>query len=688
MRWIAQVEAWTKDSGECFQSGILPQYLRFMGLHFVKWEGTGNDFVLVDGRQEGLLPSDWSPAQIQAICDRHHGVGADGVVVVKPCNDADLLVDFRNPDGSRSFCGNGTRSALAWAMAEGLVGDHAVLRAVDGLHQGKRSASGLPGISLAVQGEVNWLEPQVDGATRAAFLHTGSPHHVEWVSDREALDGMDLVATARPIRHSEAYAPDGTNVNVVAPGFQAGTLHIRTYERGVEAETRSCGTGVVASALADMVGSDPGKHSRAVHARGGDLEVTATVGDDGSMSDVWLFGEAREVFRGVWKHAWLWAWLTLLPGMVGASDWAEGLSDEATVSVLTASPGHELYASFGHTAFRVQDPMTDTDVVFNYGTFRVDDGFYVRFVQGQMTYRLGTSTFGRFQHAYLRDGRAMLEQTLQLTPDEMREVAAFLEVNARPENAQYSYSFFRDNCSTKVVDVMKVCFGDRFEAGCEATDLSYHDALRPYTRGLPWASWGIELILGRDAEATMPPCGHAFLPDQMAHQLTLMTLDGSPLASAPMELFPVEGRWHAGLAEDDPGRKAPARTTWGLALMMLVLAWGKRQGWTRLARWAGGAVGALGSLVALLFVAMQGITDHSDTWWNADFVWASLGFWAVAGGAGLAVQGPRARLALGAWTALAWVTLAMAGGLEVWATTGAAAAMTMAAWIPHVPSSR
>ena len=183
MRWIAQVEAWTKDSGERFQSGILPQYLRFMGLHFVKWEGTGNDFVLVDGRQEGLLPSDWSPAQIQAICERHHGVGADGVVVVKPCEDADLLVDFRNPDGSRSFCGNGTRSALAWAMAEGLVGDHAVLRAVDGLHQGKRSASGLPGISLSVQGEVNWLEPQVDGATRAAFLHTGSPHHVEWVSD-------------------------------------------------------------------------------------------------------------------------------------------------------------------------------------------------------------------------------------------------------------------------------------------------------------------------------------------------------------------------------------------------------------------------------------------------------------------------------------------------------------------------
>ena len=105
-------------------------------MQFEKWEGTGNDFVLVDGRQEGRLPSEWSAQEISALCDREHGIGSDGVVVVEPHGDGTLHVDFRNPDGSRSFCGNGTRSALAWACQEGLVGPRVMLHAIDGLHQG------------------------------------------------------------------------------------------------------------------------------------------------------------------------------------------------------------------------------------------------------------------------------------------------------------------------------------------------------------------------------------------------------------------------------------------------------------------------------------------------------------------------------------------------------------------------
>ena len=97
-----------------------PHYLRAVALQFEKWEGTGNDFVLVDGRQEGRLPSDWSDAEVEALCDRKRGVGSDGVVVVTPGDDGILQVDFRNPDGSRSFCGNGTRSAVAWAHGEGV----------------------------------------------------------------------------------------------------------------------------------------------------------------------------------------------------------------------------------------------------------------------------------------------------------------------------------------------------------------------------------------------------------------------------------------------------------------------------------------------------------------------------------------------------------------------------------------
>ena len=122
-----------------------------MGLQFEKWEGTGNDFVLVDGRHAGDLPSSWTPDQIQRLCDRRLGVGSDGVIEVSKNDQGHLIVDFRNPDGSRSFCGNGTRTALAWAHGAGLISlqdASVIIEAVDGVHQGQMRPDGTPGISL------------------------------------------------------------------------------------------------------------------------------------------------------------------------------------------------------------------------------------------------------------------------------------------------------------------------------------------------------------------------------------------------------------------------------------------------------------------------------------------------------------------------------------------------------------
>lgn len=673
-------------------------YLRPMSLEFAKWDGTGNDFILVDGRQAGRLPSEWSDEEVRAICHRHHGVGADGVVVVSPGGDVDLTVDFRNPDGSRSFCGNGTRSALAWAMQEGLVGDSCSIQAVDGLHHGRLSSQGKPGISLAVSSAPESIDPMHSESLRAAFLNTGSPHHMEWLADELQLTELDLGPAARPIRHDLRYAPGGTNVNFLAPSSTPGTLHIRTFERGVEGETLSCGTGVVASALADMAvsGLHSGIHQRVVQARGGRLEVQAEAKGGGMFDNVWLFGQAVEVFRGTWNRMAMGLFMVLgLTDMAQASEWSESLSDDVQVSVLTASPGRELYASFGHTAFRVEDRSTGTDVVFNYGTFRVDEGFYWRFIQGDMIYRLGTSTYGRFQLSYLREGRALHEQSLRLTPADARTMVSFLEINARPENANYAYSFFRDNCSTKVIDVLSKCFGERFDAGCDEDSLTYHEALRPYTSGLPWASWGIELILGFQAEQTMPPCGHAFLPDQMSEQLTLMTLDGLPLVNPVEEVFPVEGPWYAGWPGGHVRRQGPAMLAWGWALMLCLLSVLSRirpRTWThRLRRLVSGIAGLSGSVLALFLAFMQLFTAHTDTWWNADFVWASLGIpallGAVRGDRVLDQVGWRTRILL-AWTAGSWILLWWSGAMAIPATCGMATTMSLAAWSSRLTSSR
>ena len=673
-----------------------------MGLKYEKWEGTGNDFVLVDGRQAGVLPSDWDPAEIERICDREQGVGADGVLVVKLGAPNVLHVDFRNPDGSRSFCGNGTRSALAWAQAQGAVdarGHEVQIEAVDGGHKGRIRPDGCPGISMNVASTPVACAPQLEGAHRASFVDTGSPHHVEWLDAAKDVKDLALPQAVRPIRHHERYAPEGCNVNVAAHGTTKGHLHMRTFERGVEAETLSCGTGVVAAALSDMREEEGPVMERTVHAPGGVLEVHVRKNADGALKDVWLWGAAAKVMEGVWS----WALMVSLAccGMAAAassavaSPFSESLSPEAQFSVLTASPGAELYAAFGHTAFRLKDLDTGVDLVFNYGTFVVNKGFYVRFVKGRMDYKLGVERYPRFQNVYLRQGRALQEQVLHLGEEDVRLLAAHLEQNALPEHATYAYDFFRDNCATKVIAVLEDVFGDRFVTNCSPTDITYLEALRPFMGGLPWTGWGMELILGHEAAQSMPSCGHAFLPDVLASELDGMTLDGEPLCFPRELIYPAEGAWRAGLPEGHSGRYAPSRWTWALALWMALLFATRQRGapfWRHARRWSLMAWGALTTTMTLLFVAMQGVTDHRDTWWNADLFWTSLGcvvLWRALGRRpGPTIPAWFRHLAQ-VWSVLAllstWVLPAIHGSQPwslslVWPSAGMSVAAVLALW--------
>jgi diaminopimelate epimerase len=257
-----------------------------MTLTFSKWQGTGNDFVLVDDREGGFPDADGG--LVSKVCDRHFGVGSDGVVLLRKPAVAgmDFHMEFLNPDGSRSFCGNGSRCAFAaWSAITGAR--EARFSAIDGEHHGRwvngEVAVSLPGsrsVSCGTRG------PDVDQ------VDTGSPHEIVWVDDVAAVDVM--VEGPRH-RYDPRHGQGGSNINWVSA--KDGALWMRTYERGVERETLSCGSGVVAaglSALARGLARSPVP----VSAPGGRLRVQATADGQGGYTGLWLIGPVGLVFHG------------------------------------------------------------------------------------------------------------------------------------------------------------------------------------------------------------------------------------------------------------------------------------------------------------------------------------------------------------------------------------------------------
>lgn len=251
---------------------------------FSKWHGTGNDFILVDDRLR-TLPDD-AAALARQLCDRHLGVGSDGLILLRPARQAgtDYHMEFLNPDGSRSFCGNGSRCAFAFRSK--LTGDRgaACFTAIDGLHHARWAEDEVEVELRDVQG-MERIDDRTD------LLDTGSPHLVVRVDDPSAID---LVAEAHHYRHGARFAKAGVNVNFVR--WFGGRVEMRTYERGVEAETMSCGTGVTAAALWAMHQA-LAEGTCAVHTPGGLLHVRAVLHGD-RFTGVRLQGPVQEVFQG------------------------------------------------------------------------------------------------------------------------------------------------------------------------------------------------------------------------------------------------------------------------------------------------------------------------------------------------------------------------------------------------------
>lgn len=259
-----------------------------MRVQFEKWHGTGNDFVLIDDRQ-GVFPPD-DNSVVRRICDRHYGAGSDGLILLRQpvVEGTDFHMEFHNPDGSRSFCGNGSRCAFAfWSKLNKGV-EQARFTAIDGVHEGRWQEEGVS-ISLPKVDEV----VNDPGMPENHFIHTGSPHLLVWVDE---VESVDILHDAPPRRRSDMHGAGGTNVNYVQPYAEG--IRMRTYERGVEAETLSCGSGVVAAALSAISKGNLAAPV-AVHTRGGRLSVEADRSETGGFQNIRLIGPATYVYHGV-----------------------------------------------------------------------------------------------------------------------------------------------------------------------------------------------------------------------------------------------------------------------------------------------------------------------------------------------------------------------------------------------------
>lgn len=254
-----------------------------MTIVFNKYQGAGNDFVIIDNRNGSFNPED--SKLINRLCDRRFGIGADGLILICASSSHDFEMKYFNSDGLEgSMCGNGGRCSADFAIKSGIAGKKLSFKAVDGVHK----AFAEKGIIRLQMNDVK--NPRLVNGFYS--LNTGSPHYVIF---RKDVNGIDVNAEGKKFRWAEEFAPGGTNVNFVE--VQNDEIYVRTFERGVEEETLSCGTGVTASAISTVLAGHLDTKTVRVKTLGGNLSVSFNISEN-NISDIWLSGPATFVFEG------------------------------------------------------------------------------------------------------------------------------------------------------------------------------------------------------------------------------------------------------------------------------------------------------------------------------------------------------------------------------------------------------
>jgi diaminopimelate epimerase len=255
-----------------------------MKINFSKYQGTGNDFIIIDNRQNQVQ---LTTKQISFLCDRRFGIGADGLMFLQKSEQYDFEMKYYNADGNESsMCGNGGRCIVQFAYSIGIEKTNYTFLAIDGVHDAVKLTNNI--IRLKMNDVLN-IDKRED---KSFVLNTGSPHYVIAVNN---LDNYAVVDEGKKIRYHQEFKAKGINVNFVQR-INDNTLQVRTYERGVEDETLSCGTGVTAAALAFAKNTQ--EHQEIlVKTLGGNLTVAFNKANN-SFNNIWLSGDASFVFSG------------------------------------------------------------------------------------------------------------------------------------------------------------------------------------------------------------------------------------------------------------------------------------------------------------------------------------------------------------------------------------------------------
>ena len=295
------------------------------------------------------------------------------------------------------------------------------------------------------------------------------------------------------------------------------------------------------------------------------------------------------------------------------------LSPQARISVITCGPGTDLYATFGHSAFRVWDPAREIDWIYNYGTFDFNTpNFYLKFARGKLLYALSRQNFRNFVYTYQLEQRWVREQLLDLNPAEREELFTFLERNNRPENRYYHYDFLFENCATKIPEVLRRVLGDRlgFEAGHLTQPHTFRELIQQNLDRNTWSSLGIDLALGAVIDREARPEEYMFLPEYVRLQMEDSQLAGTPLVHGERVIVDLP----------EPVSASNFLTTplcWLLVVLALTAAQTAidfRKG--RRSRWLDTFLFLFAGLAGLFMLFLWFLTDHTATAWNANLLWA------------------------------------------------------------------